>query len=108
MPALLLFAPAKINLGLAITGRYRNGYHHLETVLVPISLYDRIECMPGGLVVEHRWHFCPDPTLRKSLALGVVHNPLLKKCLLLCGKNLRAVVHKNIPAPAGLGGASSD
>ncbi|MCX7632429.1 MAG: hypothetical protein N2Z22_03740 [Turneriella sp.] len=108
MRAALLFAPAKINLGLAVTGRYRDGYHHLETVLLPISLYDRIECLAGETQIEHRWHFSRDPIIRRSLALGVVQNPLLKKCLDLCQKKLHIIVHKNIPSPAGLGGASSD
>jgi 4-diphosphocytidyl-2-C-methyl-D-erythritol kinase len=36
-------APAKINLYLRVVGRRKDGYHLLDTVLVPISLYDEIE-----------------------------------------------------------------
>ena len=35
-------APAKINLYLRIVGRRPDGYHLLDSMMVPISLYDDI------------------------------------------------------------------
>src|SRR6185436_16072600 len=39
---LALLAPAKVNAHLRIVGRRSDGYHLLESVMVPISLFDRI------------------------------------------------------------------
>src|SRR5687768_4158809 len=36
-------APAKINLFLRVLGRRPDGYHELETLIVPIELADRLE-----------------------------------------------------------------
>ena len=38
-----VFAPAKINLSLKILGRRNDGFHELETLIAPISLYDEIK-----------------------------------------------------------------
>jgi 4-diphosphocytidyl-2-C-methyl-D-erythritol kinase len=35
-------APAKINLGLRVVGQRDDGYHLLDTIMVPVSLYDEI------------------------------------------------------------------
>ena len=35
-------APAKINLGLRVVGQRADGYHLLDTIMVPVSLYDEI------------------------------------------------------------------
>src|SRR5437899_11369671 len=37
-----VLAPAKINLSLKILGRRSDGFHEIETVITPISLYDEI------------------------------------------------------------------
>ena len=37
-----LLAPAKINLSFQIKGRRPDGFHEIETLMVPVSLYDRI------------------------------------------------------------------
>ena len=36
-------ANAKINLGLNITGKNEIGYHLLDMIMAPISLYDNLE-----------------------------------------------------------------
>ena len=38
-----IFSNAKLNLYLEIIGQKENGYHLLETLMVPISLYDEID-----------------------------------------------------------------
>jgi len=36
-------APAKINLSLRVVGRRADGYHLLDTIMVPVSLYDDVQ-----------------------------------------------------------------
>ncbi len=36
-------APAKINLRLRVVGKRKDGYHLIDTIMVPVSLYDEIE-----------------------------------------------------------------
>ena len=54
MPILSQFAPAKLNLFLAVTGRRPDGYHELVSVAAPLDLGDtlRAEPVPGGFTLE--------------------------------------------------------
>ena len=38
-----LLAPAKINLTLEVKGRREDGFHEIESLMCPISLFDRLE-----------------------------------------------------------------
>ena len=44
-------APAKINLTLRVVGKRADGYHLLDTIMLPVSLYDEVEIrrIHGGL-----------------------------------------------------------
>jgi 4-diphosphocytidyl-2-C-methyl-D-erythritol kinase len=108
------FAPAKINLYLRIVGRRPDGYHLLDSLMVPISLYDDIHitvaCEGQGVASPEtvlRVH-CDDPTVP-----GGGTNLAYKAAALVCqeaGLQARISIHlrKRIPAGAGLGGGSSD
>ena len=115
----ILFAPAKLNLGLRLTGRYTNGYHHLESHFVPVTLYDRITLLPAAHdEVHHDWQFAAQATQRRQLARGAAKNPLLARAIAFARERqaakgvelypLRVTVEKRIPSPSGLGGASAD
>ncbi len=41
--AVKIRAPAKINLTLRVVGKRADGYHLLDTIMVPVSLYDEID-----------------------------------------------------------------
>lgn len=115
-----VFAPAKINLGLRITGRFANGFHRLESLFAPVSLFDRIDVTPAAADgVRHIWPADESPLQQRNLSLGALKNPLLWKTLALVRETLRGkadielprvavTVDKRIPSPSGLGGASSD
>ncbi|MEO1991957.1 MAG: hypothetical protein ABGW78_08500, partial [Pirellulales bacterium] len=39
-------APAKLNLSLTVIGRRDDGYHEIESFMVPVSLYDTLYVTP--------------------------------------------------------------
>ncbi len=98
-------APAKINLYLHITGRRADGFHELETLMVPISLGDllEIDLIPAGVAFT-----CSDPALsnaQDNLAT-MAARVFLDEFKVDAG--VRIHLQKNVPVGAGLGGGSSD
>ncbi|HEX9445119.1 MAG TPA: 4-(cytidine 5'-diphospho)-2-C-methyl-D-erythritol kinase [Candidatus Binatia bacterium] len=102
-------APAKVNLSLRVVGRRRDGYHLIDSVMVPVGLCDELEITRDktgrgrGLRVT-----CDDPEApegRENLAYRAAE-------LLLGPGAAAAPIHihikKRIPVGAGLGGGSSD
>lgn len=57
-----IWAPAKLNLFLEIKNRRVDGFHEIETFMLPISLYDHLEVTspksaePGSLTLECQFH----------------------------------------------------
>jgi 4-diphosphocytidyl-2-C-methyl-D-erythritol kinase len=99
-------APAKVNLQLRILGRRADGFHDIETVIVPVSLSDEItlEIFSGETVSMS----CDDPTLptdRRNLAAEAVY-AFQGQTGLRFGAKIDLCKH--IPVAAGLGGGSSD
>ena len=100
-------APAKVNLSLRVLGKRRDGYHLIDTIMVPVDLYDEIEiarAKPGAKLSVA----CDDPKIPSG-----EKNLVYKAAALLLGKDAAkypVAIHikKRIPAGAGLGGGSSD
>ena len=105
-----VLAPAKVNLCLRILGQRPDGYHLLDSLMAPVSLYDEIEMAAertGGTKLRIRVR-CLDPTIPTDHS-----NLAYRAAALLCqeagvGADITLTLHKNIPAGAGLGGGSSD
>jgi len=96
-------APAKINLGLEITGRRPDGFHDIVTIFQTIDLQDSLRVSP-----DHQLRLkVDDPLLQgeSNLALRAAKS-LQERFSSAKGANIR--LEKNIPLAAGLGGASSD
>lgn len=102
---MISFPNAKINLGLHITSKRKDGYHDIETCMVPIPLLDALEMI---LDKKPAWN---------SSGLNIPGDPkdnLILKAEKLLRKdfaglpNLSIHLHKNIPMGAGLGGGSAD
>ncbi len=100
--------PAKINLFLRITGRRADGYHELDSLFLPVSLYDRValeaqESDDAAVTLRCNWPHLPVDD--RNLAFRAAR-------LFLEARKLRWRVkielHKQIPDGAGLGGGSSD
>lgn len=104
MTPLRLEAPAKLNLGIRVTGRRADGLHELDSRFVLLELADRLVLMPGcsGLRVEGEGaaSLPVDATnlAWRGLRAGLEGDPDIA-CLAL---------EKRIPTAAGLGGGSSD
>ncbi len=108
-------APAKINLSLRVVGRRADGYHLIDSVMVPVSLYDDIEIRKqrrptGGRVQAEELiriscnH--PDVPLGKENIVYRAAQRILEKRGKL--QPVRINIRKRIPVGAGLGGGSSD
>ena len=100
-----IFAPAKINLSLRILGRRNDGFHEIETLIAPISLYDQIEIQGQSRGVDFQ---CDDTLIPLGDDNLVVR---AAKAFLEATKQKRGVaikLTKKIPHGAGLGGGSSD
>jgi len=97
-------APAKLNLFLHVTSRRPDGYHELQSVMVPIALADTLdfESRDDGRIT------------RTGDVIGPVDRDLCLRAATLLqqasGSSLGAdiVVEKRIPAGSGMGGGSSD
>src|SRR3954464_3270792 len=99
-------APAKINLTLRVLRRREDGFHELETLMAPLSIFDSLDIErreSGGLAFT-----CSDPALPldgRNLVTRAVDE--------FCGSfgfqpHLKIHLKKEIPHGAGLGGGSSD
>lgn len=100
-------APAKINLYLYITGKLDNGYHTLETLMAPVSIYDEISLWfnNSGEISFHPESSKLIPCNEKNIAwkaADLFYKRINKKA------GLEIKIKKNIPVEAGLGGGSSD
>jgi 4-diphosphocytidyl-2-C-methyl-D-erythritol kinase len=108
-------APAKINLRLRVLGKRKDGYHLLDTIMVPVSLYDDIEIRRvmardtkkrnKGPQIEVTCDHPSVPSGEKNLVYKAALALLRKRNI---DARLRIRIHKRIPVGAGLGGGSSD
>jgi 4-diphosphocytidyl-2-C-methyl-D-erythritol kinase len=117
--------PAKINLLLEVLARRDDGYHEIETLMVPISIFDTVyfsvqserrigltcrwasglEAQRPGDGSRHGgvWEGLPEET--DNITVKVLERLRIRSGM-ESGASIRLV--KRIPVAAGLGGASSD
>lgn len=97
-------APAKLNLFLHVTGRRADGYHELQSLMVPISLADTLdfELREDGRID------------RTGDVIGGIEQDLCVRAARLLKQEsgtpfgVEIAVDKRIPAGSGMGGGSSD
>jgi 4-diphosphocytidyl-2-C-methyl-D-erythritol kinase len=101
-----LAAHAKINISLRILGKRPDGFHALETLMVPIALADEIELSHGsGKAITLT---CNDPELSagpENLCMKAAEAFRAETGL---DHGIAITLLKKIPHGAGLGGGSSD
>ena len=99
---MLLFPNAKINLGLSILNKRKDGFHNLESIFLPIPLCDSLE-----FIEAEKFSF------ESSLKLDNEKPNSITKSIDLLSKKynlppLSVYLQKNIPIGAGIGGGSAD
>jgi 4-diphosphocytidyl-2-C-methyl-D-erythritol kinase len=116
------FAPAKLNLTLAVTGRRADGYHALHSIMVPLSLGDALTVRVAGASAtcdSLRVSGLPLTSEPDNLILRAVAGAReLARDAATPGSTtpgaatpagyLAVRLSKRIPVAAGLGGGSSD
>ncbi len=102
----IVFANAKINIGLSVLGKRADGFHNIETVMYPVNIFDVIE-----------WHVSTKFSIEtyglKIYSNGKGGENLIEKAYKLLTRQfdippLKICLLKNIPAGSGLGGGSAD
>ena len=104
--ALLARAPAKINLYLLVADKRPDGFHNIETLMAKITFYDELlfetDKTEGiELICKGLWSPAGGDNLVYK-ASDLFYKTIGKK------PSVKITLTKNIPAGAGLGGASSD
>lgn len=108
MSEIKLKAYAKINLGLDITGRRKDGYHLLKMVMQTISVCDEItigctDNAPGSIDITSSDPAAPSDSSNIAYKAAAA---LIRHCGIEQG--VRIHIEKNIPVAAGLAGGSAD
>ena len=101
---MISFPNIKINIGLDILSRRKDGYHNIESVFVPVKYTDVLEILPADkfeLINKGIQIDCP------------VEKNLCYKAYKLIADNyniptVKIILYKNVPFGTGLGAGSSD
>lgn len=109
-----VFAPAKINLMLAVLGVREDGFHDLVSVATPLNFGDKIifhweEALSEDILCFSHWESDMGIKLAENsdnLILKALH--LFREHVMLPSGSFRITLEKRIPVGAGLGGGSSD
>ena len=105
MGTLRLRAHAKVNLFLRIVGVRTDGYHDIESVVVPLELHDVVEITAtcGPLTVSADWDEVPDGEGNLCHRAAAAYDRATGLT-----SAVAVGVNKSIPVAAGLGGGSAD
>ena len=115
-------APAKLNLYFEVLGRRSDGFHDVESLMVPLRLADSIALTPtlptgdgpsGEITLDIRTSFPLRVPLESPRVPSGSANLVVKALERLhersgCSLGARVELVKRIPLAAGLGGGSSD
>jgi 4-diphosphocytidyl-2-C-methyl-D-erythritol kinase len=107
-------APAKINLSLRAVGRRADGYHLIDSIMVPVSLYDEIEIrkrrrtagtQEAGEQIQISCNHPAVPLGKENIVYRAAQRIMKKGGRF---QPVRIQIRKRIPVGGGLGGGSSD
>lgn len=95
-----LKAYAKINIYLKVLGKRADGYHDLESLMVPIDLYDELEFIDSDKDIIESNVDIENNIMYKAIKY-MKETYKINRCV-------KIKLNKNIPLSSGLGGGSSD
>ncbi len=101
---MIAFPNAKINIGLNIISRRRDGYHNLETVFYPVNIKDAIEVVESPELSFNASGIEIPGHANENLCIRAYER--LRDDFKLPPVSIH--LHKKIPIGAGLGGGSAD
>lgn len=101
---MILFPPAKINLGLHVLAKRQDGYHEIETIMAEIPLVDILELNEASENTFTQSGIAVPSDGQVNLCERAV--ALLRTQVLFPAVSIH--LRKQIPIGAGLGGGSSD
>ncbi len=114
-----VLAPAKLNLSLAVLARRPDGFHDIESLMVPVTLHDTLRVRrtdTPGIVLRVAWGGRLASAEGRALARDVPSDE--RNLVVRAARSLAAAAGvtagleidlvKEIPSGAGLGGGSSD
>lgn len=93
-------AYAKINIYLKVLGKRNDGYHNLESLMVPIDLFDELEFMDSS-----KDEIISNIDIKDNIMFRAI-NYLKEKYNIK--KYVKIILNKNIPLSSGLAGGSAD
>ena len=120
--------PAKLNLFLELLGKRDDGYHDIDTVMIPIDWCDQltlrrtesdiidlsVRWIPSPEIVARQLGISPESAQADMIEIPVDHRNLVYQALeafrnrFALQTGFQCDLLKSIPAGAGMGGASSD
>lgn len=101
---MVVFPNAKINVGLNIVSKRKDGFHDIETVFYPLQLSDALEMVPSDEFLFSQSGILVDGPIEKNLIVKAFR--LMQQQFNI--PNVKIHLHKVIPFGAGLGGGSAD
>jgi 4-diphosphocytidyl-2-C-methyl-D-erythritol kinase len=104
--AVVVWAPAKVNLFLEVLGKRTDGYHEIATLLIAVSLYDTLEIKEDNS--EQINLACDHPNLPTGPENLICRAADLLRQRTGCERGARIRLVKRIPLAAGLAGGSTD
>lgn len=105
MQSLTLKSYGKVNLGLQVLGKRKDGYHEIETILATIDLHDEITLTRSDKGIRVKSDNKTLPSQRRNLAYRAAELLLKEKGV---REGVEIFIHKRIPVGVGLGGWSSN
>src|SRR5437667_291729 len=104
--AVVVWAPAKVNLYLEVLAKRPDGYHEIATLMMAVSLYDTLEFKEeatGKIQLD-----CDHPELTTGPENLVCRAADLLRQRTGCHRGVHIRLVKRIPMAAGLAGGSTD